>query len=65
VTYDRPMVLSTNKNNRHDIAEILLKVALNTIKQTNKIIEEDKILDMHIWCTALISAYMMFICLQS
>ena len=26
---------STNKTNRHDISEILLKVALNTIKQTN------------------------------
>jgi hypothetical protein len=27
-------VSSTNKTDRHDIAEILLKVALNTIKQT-------------------------------
>ena len=27
---------STNKIDRHDIAEILLTVALNTIKQTNK-----------------------------
>ena len=27
-------VSSTNKTNRHDITEILLKVALNTIKQT-------------------------------
>jgi hypothetical protein len=27
---------STNKTYRHDITEILLKVALNTIKQTNK-----------------------------
>jgi hypothetical protein len=26
----------TNKNDRHDITEILLKVALNTIKKTNK-----------------------------
>jgi hypothetical protein len=26
---------STTKTGRHDIAEILLKVALNTIKQTN------------------------------
>ena len=25
-----------NKTDRHDITEILLKVALNTIKQTNK-----------------------------
>jgi hypothetical protein len=27
-------VSSTNKTDRHDITEILLKVALNTIKQT-------------------------------
>jgi hypothetical protein len=27
---------STTKTDRHDIAEILLKVALNTMKQTNK-----------------------------
>jgi hypothetical protein len=26
---------STNKTDHHDITEILLKVALNTIKQTN------------------------------
>jgi hypothetical protein len=31
-----PPVSSTNKTDRHDIIEILLKVALNTIKQTNK-----------------------------
>ena len=41
MTYDRSMIFSetvssTNKIDRHDIAEILLKVALNTIKQTNK-----------------------------
>ena len=30
-----PMVSSTNETDRHDILEILLKVALNTIKQTN------------------------------
>jgi hypothetical protein len=30
------MVSSTNKTDCHDITEILLKVALNTIKQTNK-----------------------------
>jgi hypothetical protein len=29
-------VSSTNKADRHDITEILLKVALNIIKQTNK-----------------------------
>jgi hypothetical protein len=28
-----PPVFSTNKTDRHDITEILLKVALNTIKQ--------------------------------
>jgi hypothetical protein len=31
-----PPVPSTNKTDCHDITEILLKVALNTIKQTNK-----------------------------
>jgi cytochrome c1 len=30
------LVSSTSKTDCHDIAEILLKVALNTIKQTNK-----------------------------
>ena len=30
-----PLVSSTNKTDRHDIAEILLKVALSTIKQAN------------------------------
>jgi hypothetical protein len=30
-------VSSTNKTDRHDITEILLKVALNTINQTNQI----------------------------
>jgi hypothetical protein len=29
-------VSSTNKTDRHDITEILLKVALSTINQTNK-----------------------------
>jgi hypothetical protein len=31
-----PPVSSTNKTYRHDIIELLLKVALSTIKQTNK-----------------------------
>jgi len=31
VTCGRSVVSSTNKTDRHDIAEILLKVALNTI----------------------------------
>jgi hypothetical protein len=30
-------VSPTNKTDRHDIAEILLKVALNTMKQTKQI----------------------------
>jgi hypothetical protein len=30
------LVSSTNKTDRHDIAEIVLKVALNTIKPTNQ-----------------------------
>ena len=33
---DKYPVSSTNKTDRHDVTEILLKVALNTIKQTNK-----------------------------
>ena len=37
VTCDRSVVFSgySNKTDRHDIPETLLKVALNTIKQTN------------------------------
>ena len=31
-----PLVSSINKTDRHDIAEILLKVTLNTIKQTSE-----------------------------
>jgi hypothetical protein len=31
-------ISSTNKTDHHDIAEILLKVALNTIKQTNDVL---------------------------
>ena len=38
---------STTKTGRHDIAEILLKVALNTINQSNHILNEHfKILDV-------------------
>ena len=37
VTSDRSVIFSTNKTDSHDITDILLKVALNTInKQTNK-----------------------------
>jgi hypothetical protein len=34
VVFPGTPVSSTNKTDRHDITEILLKVALNTIKQT-------------------------------
>ena len=34
--FSGPAVSSTNKTDRHDLTEILLKVALNPIKQTNK-----------------------------
>ena len=36
VDFSCARVSSTNKTDRHDITEILLKVALNTIKQPNK-----------------------------
>ena len=35
-----PPVSFTNKTDRHDITEILLKKPLNTIKQTNKYIND-------------------------
>ena len=35
-----------NKTDRHDIIEILLKVALYTIKQTNKQTDEQQIIDL-------------------
>jgi len=38
VTSPGTPVSSTNKTDRHNIAEILLKVELNTIKQTNVIV---------------------------
>ena len=34
--YSLSVTFSTNKTDRHDIAKILLKVALSTTKQTNK-----------------------------
>ena len=37
-----PPVSSTNKTDRHKITEILLKVALSTIKQTNKQTEVER-----------------------
>jgi hypothetical protein len=44
-----PPVSSTNKTDRHDITEILLKVALNTIKQTNKPILYHNMLTLPLW----------------
>jgi hypothetical protein len=35
-------VSSTNKTDRHDITEILLKVELNTINQTNLLMYDDE-----------------------
>jgi len=37
MVFSGPPVSSTNKTDRHDIVEILLKVTLNTIKPTNQI----------------------------
>jgi hypothetical protein len=37
--FQGPLVSFTNKTDRHDVTELLLKVALNTIKQTNKYIQ--------------------------
>ena len=37
-----PPVSSTNKTDRHEITEILLKMALNTINQTNKQSNQDR-----------------------
>jgi imidazoleglycerol phosphate dehydratase HisB len=35
-----------NKNDHHDITEILLKVALSTIKQTNKYNQRDNCMNL-------------------
>ena len=35
MVFSESPVFSTNKTDRHDITEILLKVVFNTIKQTN------------------------------
>ena len=44
-----PSVSSTNKTDRHDIAEILLKVALNTITlQPNFIVENEGMFILHL-----------------
>ena len=41
-----PPVSSTNKTDRHDITEILLKVALNTFKQTKQTNNESKMVNI-------------------
>jgi hypothetical protein len=42
-----------NKTDRHDITEILLKVAQNTIKQTNNQLQSRKNEHIHEWCLIL------------
>ena len=49
-----PPVSSTNKHDSHDITELLFKVALNTIKQTNE-------KTMFLYCTSLWSNIIMLI----
>ena len=39
-------VSSTNKTDRHDIAKILLKVALNTIKQANNLLPKNVVMGL-------------------
>jgi hypothetical protein len=43
-----PPVSSTNKTDRHDLTEIVLKVTSNTIKQTNKQTTSD-IIEKIVW----------------
>ena len=43
-------VSSTSKTESYDIAEILLKVALNTIKQTSVLFMFDKIYALFFFC---------------
>jgi hypothetical protein len=48
-----PLVSSTNKTDRHNITEILLKVVLNTIKHANKQTGRDTFYannDCHVFC---------------
>ena len=45
MTCDRSVVSSTNKTDHHDVAEILLKVTLNTID-----LSLSTIVDKHIFC---------------
>jgi hypothetical protein len=42
VLFPDPPVSSTNQTDHHDITEKLLKVALNTIKQTNLTLEKHR-----------------------
>ena len=61
-----PPVSSTNKTDRHNIAKILLKVALNTIKQTNNTNqvmshEWDCDYEKHLWHKYFVSLLKMFV----
>jgi len=44
-----PPVSSTNKTHHHDITEILLKVALSTIKQANKLFKHSFIISIYVF----------------
>jgi hypothetical protein len=48
-----PLVSFTNKTDRHDVTEILLKVALNTIKQTNKSIFNNAFEDLFLFFSGM------------
>ena len=54
-----PPVFSTNKTDRHDIAEILLKVAFNTLTQTLLIINMHPFFWKY-WCSVVFSVSSIF-----
>jgi hypothetical protein len=49
IQYHFPLASFTKKTDRHHVTEILLKVALNTIKQTNKSIFNNAIEDLFLF----------------
>jgi hypothetical protein len=48
-----PLVSFTNKTDRHDVTEMLLRVALNTIKQTNKSISYNIFEDLFLFFSCM------------
>jgi hypothetical protein len=48
-----PPVFSTNKTDRHDVTEILLKVVLNTIKQTDNYISYNVFEDLFLFFSGI------------